>query len=401
MVWNAFGIALREIRRNLMRSALTILGIVIGVAAVIVMVSIGRGATIQVSDQIARLGTNLLMVRPGQYFGFGQRVEAPKFELADAEAIARDVASVAAVAPSSSGRAVAIAGNRSWVTNVTGTDDRFLFVRDWGIDGGRMFADTELRTGKAVCVIGATVRKELFGRQNPVGAPLRLGTLSCQVIGVLSAKGETPMGTDQDDLVLTPLRTYWRRIAGNQDVDLIQVSARDGVPTEKVKRDLELLLRERRRVAPSEDDDFSVRDMKEIAQALTQTTEILTALLGAVAAVSLLVGGIGIMNIMLVSVTERTREIGIRLAIGALGREVMIQFLVEAAVLSSFGGAVGLLVALVASAGLASVLRVPFVFDPTMAVLAVLFSASVGVVFGFVPARAAARLDPIEALRHE
>jgi putative ABC transport system permease protein len=221
------------------------------------------------------------------------------------------------------------------------------------------------------------------------------------VIGVLTAKGQSAMGRDQDDLVLVPLRTFWRRLAGNQDIGLIQVSARPGVATAQVKRDLEMLMRERRRITPGKDDDFNVRDMQELTAMLTGTTQVLTALLGAVAAVSLLVGGIGIMNIMLVSVTERTREIGIRLAIGALEREVLTQFLVEAVVLSALGGVMGIVVAVAASRELANVLRVPFVFNTGIAVVALLFSAAVGVLFGYVPARKAAHLDPIEALRYE
>ena len=221
------------------------------------------------------------------------------------------------------------------------------------------------------------------------------------MIGLLEPKGQSLGGRDQDDLVVIPLRTFWRRIAGNQDVQLIYVSAREGVSTSKVQRDIELLMRERRRITQTEDDDFNVRDMKEIAEALTGTTQVLTTLLGAVAAVSLLVGGIGIMNIMLVSVTERTREIGIRLAIGALEREVLLQFLVEAVVLSSFGGIIGIAVAVATSFGLASLMNMPVVLDPGIMLLAFLFSAAVGVIFGFFPARKAARLDPIEALRYE
>jgi len=245
------------------------------------------------------------------------------------------------------------------------------------------------------------VRKELFGSQDAVGEKVRLNKLSCQVIGLLEAKGQSAGGRDQDDLVVIPLRTFWRRVAGNQDVQMIYVSAREGASTGKVQRDIELLMRERRRIAANEDDDFNVRDMKEIAEALTGTTKVLTTLLGAVAAVSLLVGGIGIMNIMLVSVTERTREIGIRLAIGALEREVLLQFLVEAVVLSSFGGLLGILLAVATTYGLAALLGMPPLLDAGIMLLAFLFSAAVGVIFGFFPARKAARQDPIEALRYE
>ncbi|MGW8247312.1 MAG: ABC transporter permease [Acidiferrobacterales bacterium] len=401
MLWDALILALREIRRNIMRSALTMLGIVIGVAAVIVMVSLGRGATAQVSQQIASLGSNLIMVRQGQHFGPGQRMDAPPFNMKDVEAIEREIPSLAAVAPLASSRVIAIFGNANWATAVIGSDNAYLKVRDWTLRAGREFTDSELRAGKSVCIIGETVRQQLFAAQDPLGAHIRLNKLSCEVIGLLASKGQTAMGSDQDDIVLVPIRTFWRRIAGNQDVSQIQVSAREGASTQRVQHDIELLLRERRHISPGEDDDFSVRDMQEIARTLTGTTEVLTALLGAVAAVSLLVGGIGIMNIMLVSVTERTREIGIRLAIGALEREVLMQFLVEAVVLSSFGGIIGILLALFASLGLASMLGVPFIFSPGIVILAFLFSVGVGILFGYAPARKAARLDPIDALRYE
>ncbi|MBK5962572.1 multidrug ABC transporter substrate-binding protein [Thiocystis minor] len=401
MFWNALLLALREIRRNVLRSVLTILGIVIGVAAVIVMVTLGDGATRQVASQIESLGSNLLMIRMGQHMGPGQGSSAPPFSVADATAVGRDVPSVRAVAPSASQSLTAIAGNSNWSTSVTGTDNAFFTVRNWTLEAGRLFTDSELNGGRAVCVIGATVRKELFGSLDPLGEKIRLKTLSCEVIGVLKIKGQSAMGSDQDDLVVMPLRAFQRRIAGNQDVTLIQVSVHDGESTERAKSDLERLMRERRHILPSEQDNFSVRDMKEIATMLTGTTQMLTALLTAVAAVSLLVGGIGIMNIMLVSVTERTREIGIRLAIGALEREVLLQFLVEAVALSSLGGLLGILLAIGASIGLAGLLQVPFIFNGGIVLIAFFFSAAVGVIFGYFPARRAARLDPIEALRRE
>ena len=401
MLWNAFSLALREIRRNVMRSSLTILGIVIGVAAVIIMVTIGNGATARVTEEIASLGSNLLILRPGQRLGPGQRSEAAPFDIEDVEAIARDIGGVFAVAPSSVQPATAIYGNLNWNTTVTGTDNHYLTVRNHVIASGREFSENELRAGRAICIIGETVRKELFGSQDPLGGKIRLGKLSCEVIGVLASKGQSMGGSDQDDTVLVPLRTLWRRIAGNQEISHIHISAREGVTTEKVQRDIELLMRERRRVSAGEEDDFSVLDMKEISEALTGSTEVLTSLLGTVAAVSLLVGGIGIMNIMLVSVTERTREIGVRLAIGALEREVLMQFLVEAVVLSSLGGVLGIVLALAASSVLTDVMRVPYVFDPWIIVIAVIFSAGIGVIFGYFPARKAAQLNPIDALRHE
>ena len=401
MFWNALILALREIRRNVLRSILTILGIVIGVAAVIVMVTLGGGATAQVTQQIASLGSNLLVVSPGKRMGPGQNVGAAPFTLEDTEALRRDIPQLVAVAPMASKSMSVIYGNANWSTQITSSTNALFDARNWKVTGGRLFTDSELRSGAATCVIGSTVRTKLFGSQNPIGANIRLQSISCQVIGLLESKGQSSMGSDQDDVVVIPLRAFQRRIAGNQDVNLIQVSVRDGVSTTRVQQDIERLLRERRHLSAADENNFNVMDMKEIATMLTSTTKVLTALLSAVAAVSLLVGGIGIMNIMLVSVTERTREIGIRLAIGAFEREVLMQFLVEAAVLSSLGGVVGIVLALISSVLLASVLNVPFIFNAPIIAIAFAFSTATGLVFGYFPARKAAQLDPIEALRYE
>jgi putative ABC transport system permease protein len=401
MLWNAVLLSLREIRRNVLRSFLTILGIVIGVAAVIIMVTIGGGATAQVTQQIASMGSNLLMVSPGKRMGPGQSTTPTPFKDADAEAISREIESVSAVVPVSSQSVMAIYGNYNWSTNVTATTNDYLKIGSRSIQSGRLFTESELRAGAAICIMGETARQKLFGGQDPLGEKIRLQKLSCEVIGVLAPKGQSTMGQDQDDIVILPIRTFQRRIAGNQEIGLIQVVVREGASTEKVQQDIERLLRERRKISAGKDDNFNVMDMKEITRMLTGTTKTLTALLSAVAAVSLLVGGIGIMNIMLVSVTERTREIGIRLAIGALEREVLTQFLVEAVVLSSLGGLIGIVIALSSSVVLAYVLRVPFIFNTGIVMVAFLFSAAVGVVFGYFPARKAARLDPIEALRNE
>jgi putative ABC transport system permease protein len=403
MFWETFMLAIRAIRRNLLRSALTVLGIVIGVAAVITMVTLGGGATAKVTEDIGKLGSNMLQVRPGQGFHGpgGARASAPPFDAADAEALAREISDLEAVAPTASKSMQVIRGSANRATTVTGTTEGFTAVRDWNLDAGRNFNPGELRAGKAVCLIGATVRNEVFGGQEPLGETIRLNRISFKIIGVLAAKGQTSFGTDQDDLILIPLRTFQRRIAGNTDVQTIYVSARDGVPTEGVKADMERLMRERRRITADKEDDFFVRDMQEIVSTMTATTRVLTTLLGAVAAVSLLVGGIGIMNIMLVSVTERTREIGTRMAIGAMERDVMRQFLVEAVVLAGLGGICGIFLGLAAAAVGARLMGVPFVFNPGIVCLAVVFSAAVGIVFGYFPARQAARLDPIEALRHE
>jgi len=401
MLWNALLLAIREIRRNVLRSVLTILGIVIGVAAVIILVTLGDGATAQVTQQIASLGSNLLIISPGKRLGPGQTVGAAPFSVDDALALVRDIPQLAAVAPMTSRSMTVVYGNANWSTQITGTTDDYFKARNWAPRSGRFFTDSELRAGAAACVIGQTVRQKLFGNQDPIGERIRLQKIACEVIGLLEPKGQSSMGTDQDDLVVIPLRAFQRRIAGNQDVNILQVSVRDGGSTTRAQQDMQRLMRERRHLSENEENNFNVMDMKEITKMLTSTTQVLTALLGAVAAVSLLVGGIGIMNIMLVSVTERTREIGIRLAIGAMEREVLLQFLVEAAVLSSFGGLVGIVLALAASVGLASMLVVPFVFNAPIVAIAFVFSAAVGLVFGYFPARKAAQLDPIEALRHE
>ncbi len=397
-------LALKEIRRNLMRSSLTILGVVIGVAAVITMVTLGSGATAKVTDDISKLGTNLLQIRPGQGFRGpgGARTDSQPFKEADVEAIKNQIDGLAAVAPVDSGMLQIIYGNQNRLTSVTGSNNDYIIAQNWVIDMGRKFSYSELNAGKSVCIIGATVKKDLFGAENPIGMTIRLKKLAFKIIGVFKSKGQSNFGRDQDDFLLIPIKTYQRRIAGNRDISSIMVSAMDGVSTEKVKNELEALLKERRPGSKGpQGDDFRVMDMKEIASMLTSTTRVLTGLLGAVAAVSLLVGGIGIMNIMLVSVTERTREIGIRLAIGALENEVLKQFLLEAVVLSSFGGIIGITIGLTSAAVLAKLLGIPFVFNVGIVLLAFMFSAAVGVIFGFFPARKAAQLDPIDALRHE
>jgi putative ABC transport system permease protein len=403
MIWETILLAQREIRRNAMRSFLTILGIVIGVAAVITMVTLGKGTTARVTADIAKLGSNLLQVRPGQGFHGpgGTRSTAALFKEADAKAIEQNINGLAAVAPSASKGVQAIYGNQNWATTVNGSTNAFLKVRNWSLDSGTSFSEADEQAGKAVCLLGTTVRDKLFAKQDPIGASIRLGKISFKVIGVFQSKGQASFGDDQDDFVLVPLRAFQRRIAGDTDVRMIAVSAQDGVSTAKVNQDIVQLMRERRHIPSAKDDDFNVRDMQEIANTLTSTTKVLTALLAAVAAVSLLVGGIGIMNIMLVSVTERTREIGTRLAIGALEREVLLQFLVEAVVLSSFGGLIGISLGLGAALLGAHLLQIPFVFSPEIVLIAFIFSAAVGIIFGYAPARKAAGLDPIEALRYE
>ncbi|MFO0746703.1 MAG: ABC transporter permease [Myxococcota bacterium] len=400
MLWSALGMALREIRRNAMRSFLTALGIVIGVAAVIAMVHLGAAATRSVTDQIASLGQNLMFVSPGNQRGpGGARSTAAAFTEADAQALAREVPGVK-VAPATTGREVAVYGGQNWPTTITGSTPEFFDVRSWSVAEGRVFEPGEVRSAATVCVLGATVRRELFGARSPLGEQIRIGKLACRVIGLLASRQAT-MGMDQDDVVIMPLTTFQRRIAGNDDIGVINVSALEDGSTARVQHDIELLLRERRHLRPSVANDFEVRSMEEVTKTVQGTTAILTALLGAIAGVSLLVGGIGIMNIMLVSVTERTREIGIRLAIGARGREVLAQFLVESAALSILGGLIGIGLGLGGSLLATSQLGMPFTLVPSIVVVAFVFSAIVGIAFGWWPARKAARLDPIVALRHE
>lgn len=406
MLLNTLLLALRSIRRNLLRSFLTILGIVIGVSAVITMVTLGNGATLAVQTKIASLGSNLLMVRPGQRQGPGGAGggSVPSFKEADAEAIMGQIGGISAVAAEGRTSVTVVANGRNWATSVTGSTNAWFQTGSWTLASGRLFADAEQVSGAAVCIIGETVRRELYGGEvgvSGLGEQLRLKQFSCEVIGILKSKGQAAMGNDQDDSVLVPLHTLQRRVTGNRIIATLLVAMQDGVDSAPIKASLRQLLRERRKLAEDDDDNFNILDTQQLAETLSSTTQVMTTLLGAVAAVSLLVGGIGIMNIMLVSVTERTREIGLRLAIGALEREVLLQFLIEAVALAALGGIIGIVIATGASIVLSNVMGVPYLFDPTINLLSFVFSAGIGVVFGFFPARRAARMDPIEALRHE
>jgi len=402
MILNALGIALTQLRRNLVHSGLTSLGILIGVAAVIVMVGLGRSASASIEADLQSMGSNILFLAPGGRQQHGPPVgSASAFSMADVEAIQRQVPHLRAVAPQVTASATAIAGDRSWGTSVYGSTRALLEVQGREVADGRVFSAGEERAGAASCLLGATVKEELFGAGSALDARVQLRTLTCTVIGVLEAKGENTMGMDQDDFVLLPISTVQRRLLGDDDVGMIFVSVDGDEHMDAAVRALDDLLRQRRHVASDDAVDFQVMDTREFSSFINGIMQVLTLFLAAVASVSLLVGGIGIMNIMLVSVTERTREIGIRLAIGALERDVLTQFLVEAMVLSAFGGTLGLGVGLLGSWIGARLIGIPFTFDPLVAVGAVAFSALVGIVFGFWPAQRAARMKPIDALRYE
>ena len=394
-------LALRSISRHKLRSFLTILGIIIGVGAVVTMVTLGKATTAAVQQNISALGTNVLQVRPGQGFGRGGGgPRPPDFDEEDVTAIARQVAGVTAVAPQASATATAIYEGANWSTSINGTTSAFLTVQPWPLVSGRYWTPAEEAAGKAVCLIGNTVRTNLYRGGEAVGTRMRLGNISCDVIGTLSTRGQGGFG-DQDDVVVMPIKAVQRRFTGSRDIRLMLVGIDPAYATGAVQASISELLRERRRIQPGRDDNFNIFDTAQIRDTLTSTTTMLTRIVTAVAAISLIVGGIGIMNIMLVSVTERTREIGIRLAIGAVGREVLMQFLVEAVALSCLGGVIGLVLAQGVILALVPLMQVPWTFDPQINVVAFCISAVIGVVFGYFPARRAASLNPIDALRHE
>ena len=393
--------ALRALRRNVLRSALTTLGIVIGVASVIAMVTLGQSATASVRNSIASLGTNMLIVSPGSDRRGPVSSSASNFKLDDVRALRQELGELTSLAPTASKGVLFVYGNNNYSTTVQGSTNEFFRVRNYRVSKGRDFSDTELSGGSPVCVLGDTVRRKVFGSQDPLGAVARAGKVACTVIGLLESKGQSSLGMDQDDLVVMPLAAVQRRLIGNNEISTVFLAVSKESALTRTKLQVQALLRERRHIQPGQNDDFSVQDTREIAKTLGNVTGVLTALLGAVAGVSLLVGGIGIMNIMLVSVTERTREIGTRLAIGALAQEVLLQFLVESVLLCVLGGAIGIGLGLLGSWGAARALSMPFAIDYTIVLIAFVFSGVIGIVFGFVPARRAARLNPIEALRHE
>ena len=391
-------LSLREIRRHILRSVLTTLGIIIGVAAVVTMVTLGNGVTASVQEEISSLGASNFIIFPVRT----DRGTVRPFDEDDVAAVSQQIAGVKLAAGSVSASTTAFHNGQNWDTQATGANNAFLEAQAIEVTEGRIFNAEEETSGKSVCLLGTKVREAIFvPGTSPVGARMRLGEVSCMVIGVLEERGEGGGGSDDDNAVYMPLKTVQRRFRGNDNLDYFVVKYDAAYASATIQDALVDLLRERRLLQGTEPNDFNVIDTAQVNQALGAATGALTAMVAVIASISLLVGGIGIMNIMLVSVTERTREIGIRLAIGALAREVRLQFLTEAVVLCALGGLVGLVLAFGASIGLAAVIDVPFVFDPVINIVSFLFAAGMGIVFGYYPASRASKLDPIDALRHE
>jgi putative ABC transport system permease protein len=394
-------LALREIRRHLLRSILTVLGIVIGVAAVVTMVTVGNGVTASVQAQIASLGANTLILVPnssGRQAGSG----TPRpFTNEDVDAIRQQIGGIQGAAGQVNSSQTAEANGISWQTTVNGTSGEAVQIQAMSVTSGRIFTPEEEAAGKSVCIIGLTVRKNLYPERDPVGSELHVGKLACPVIGVLKERGQGGMGNDQDDTILMPLKTVQRQIIGTTNIYWMVLGVNPAFDNSAVSADLTRLLRERRHLAPGEPDDFRLIDLKQISDTVSGTLKVMTGLVAAIASISLIVGGIGIVNIMLVSVTERTREIGIRLAIGALAREVRLQFLTEAVVLCSLGGVIGIALSFGLSLLLTRIMDVQFLFDPLVNLGSLIFSSFLGILFGYVPAQRAAALNPIDALRHE
>jgi putative ABC transport system permease protein len=401
-------IALRALRRNSLRSLLTALGIIIGVAAVIAMVSIGQGASVSVQEQIARMGNNMLVILSGTTTQGGVRTGfggAQTLKTSDAKAIQRECPAVGAVTYVRRQVQQVVAGNQNWSTAITGVTPEYQIVRDWPVATGRFLNKQEEESAATSAVLGQTVVQNLFGPgQNPVDQTIRINNVPFRVVGVLTPKGQSTQGQDQDDAVFIPFSTAERKVLGTRilgTVGSIMVSAVSPEAIPEAQRQITNLLRERHRIRRGQNDDFTIRNLADIAATAESTSQVMNILLASVASVSLLVGGIGIMNIMLVSVTERTREIGIRMAVGAKSRHILTQFLLEAVVLSSIGGVVGAVLGVVGAKLVSALAKWPTIVPPDAIVLAITFSAAVGIFFGFYPARKAARLDPIQALRYE
>jgi putative ABC transport system permease protein len=397
-------IALRALARNKLRAFLTMLGIIIGVGAVIAMVAIGEGAKSTIRAQIAALGTNVLIVLPGSNVQGGVRAGFGNVNTlldADGKAMARELPSVAFVSPVLRRQEQVVAANLNWGTLAQGVAPEFQQIRDWEVAQGRFLHEGDMESAAKVAVIGQTVARQLFGSDDALDAVIRIRNIPFRVIGVLVPKGQTGQGTDQDDTVMIPYTTMQKRLMRITWVQSIVVKAVNAERVDEAQEQITLLLRQRHRIGPEREDDFNVRNLSDIAEAATTTARVMAVLLGSVASISLLVGGIGIMNIMLVSVTERTREIGIRMAVGARSRDIMLQFLVEAVVMAATGGLIGILLGIGSSELIKQWAQWPTLINPAIIAIAFLFSGAVGVFFGFYPAKKAANLDPIEALRYE
>jgi putative ABC transport system permease protein len=399
-----FKIAFRALRRNKLRSVLTALGIIIGVGAVIAMVGIGNGAKAQVEAQIASLGENVILIFSGSTTSSGIRTGwggAGTLKIEDADAIRREVPGIVNVSEEVVSNSQIASGNQNWFTRIYGESAEYLDIRQWALADGAPFTDQDVRSANKVCIIGATTATQIFGSADAVGQALRIKNVPFTVTGVLTRKGLSTQGVDQDDVVIMPFTTAMKRVAGGTTLRNINVQVGDAKDLALAQQQIIDLLRQRHNIRAGRDDDFTVRNQQEIADAQTAATDVMTGLLAAIAGVSLIVGGIGIMNIMLVSVTERTREIGTRMAVGAHGRDILTQFLIEAVSLSSIGGIIGIIVGVVGSKTISAVKHWPSLISPSSIIIAFLFSAAVGIFFGFYPARKAAALDPIEALRYE
>jgi len=400
-------IALRALTVNKMRSALTMLGIIIGVGAVIAMIAIGSGAKRRIAEQIASIGSNLLIVLSGSSTSSGVRFGSgtvPTLRVDDAKAILNEIPAVKYVAPGLGGGAQVVFGNQNWSTIVNGYTPEVLEIREWHLASGRSFTQQDIDGATKVCLLGQTVVDNLFGGVDPMGQIIRIKLVPFTVIGVLAPKGQSTQGQDQDDTIIVPLTTAQKKLFGMQFPGMVRwilVQATEPEVMKDVENQINDLLRQRHHIQPKQDNDFSVRNLTELMSTAEQSANVMSLLLGAIASVSLIVGGIGIMNIMLVSVTERTREIGIRIAVGAKGRDILLQFLIESLVLSLIGGTVGIGIGVAGTLILSSFTQWPTLFSVEAILLAFLFSGSVGVFFGFYPARKASLLNPIEALRYE
>jgi putative ABC transport system permease protein len=404
MWFMTFRIALRALARNKLRSFLTMLGIIIGVGAVIAMVAIGEGAKATIRSQIASLGTNVLIILPGTTTQGGVRVgfgSVSTLTDGDAKAIREEIRSVSFVSPVLRRGDQVVAGNLNWGTLVQGVAPEFQQIREWQVAEGRFLHDGDVENDAKVAVLGETVVRNLFGNDDPLESVIRIRNIPFRVVGVLAAKGQSSQGSDQDDTVLIPYTSMQKRLMRITNVQTIIASAVTADRVQEAQEQITLLLRQRHRIQPDREDDFAIRNLSDIAEAASSSARVMAILLGAVASISLLVGGIGIMNIMLVSVTERTREIGIRMAVGARSRDIMLQFLVEAVVMAATGGCIGILLGIGSSEVLKFWAQWPTLVSPTIVAIAFLFSGAVGVFFGFYPAQKAANLDPIDALRYE